>query len=349
MPATPRTTALSIFPSRTNLPIIHARTVPHSMMKLSPILAGLLVTPLLSLLAAEPVTASRDKEQIIFRTGDRELLRYQAEPGALPRPDIKEAFRRGGYLHPIYTPSGKLVTDDYPSNHVHHHGIWMPWTKTSFEGREPDFWNMGGGKGRVEFVSLGKLWSKDGRAGFSARHQFVDLLAQPSKIALNETWEVEVSAVAAQGSEPAQTIIDLTSTQTCASESPLKLPKYHYGGLGFRGNWAWNGPTEWKVLTSEGETDRNKANEKRSNWCWVGGLVDGQPAGVTILSASTNYRAPQPMRLHPKEPFFCFAPQQLGDMEIAPGMPYVSRYRFIVTDGQPTREQAESWWKTWGR
>jgi len=55
--------------------------------------------------------------------------------------------------------NGLLVTDDYPPNHLHHHGIWFPWTKTRFEGREVDFWNMGGKTGTVEFVAFGKSWN----------------------------------------------------------------------------------------------------------------------------------------------------------------------------------------------
>src|SRR6266566_5163143 len=56
-------------------------------------------------------------------------------------------------------PSGKLLTDDYPPDHKHHHGIWSPWTKTEFEGRHPDFWNMGQKLGRVEFVKLDDTFS----------------------------------------------------------------------------------------------------------------------------------------------------------------------------------------------
>ena len=295
--------------------------------------------------AADPVVSvKREDKQLVFRAGEREVLRYQAEPGEFPRENIKEAFRRGGYLHPIYTPSGKLVTDDFPTNHVHHHGIWMPWTKTEFEGRSPDFWNMGDGKGRVEFVKVEKLWEKDGRAGFVAQHRFVDLTIQPPKVALNETWEVSVSATAER---TPRYVIDFTSTQTCATEAPLKLPKYHYGGFGFRGNWAWNGPNALTALTSEGETDRKKINESRAKWGWIGGTLDGQVAGVTILVHPENYRFPQPVRLHPSEPFFCYAPQQLGDMEIKPGTPYISRYRIVVADGQPSREEAEEWSKNW--
>lgn len=295
--------------------------------------------------AADPqVAVQREGKQLVFRAGEREILRYQAEPGDFPRPGIQEAFRRGGYLHPIHTPAGRVVTDDYPANHLHHHGIWAPWTKTEFEGRKPDFWNMGAQTGRVEFVALDKVWEEKGRAGFTARHQFVDLLPKPSKVALQETWEVVVAA--ADDGTPRH-VIDFTSTQTCATSSPLTLPKYHYGGFGFRGNGAWNGAAACRVLTSAGETDRIKANESRGKWCWIGGAVDGQTAGVTILCHPENFRFPQPMRMHPSEPFFCFAPQQLGEMAIVPGAPYVSRYRIIVADGEPTPEQAEGWWKEW--
>ena len=78
------------------------------------------------------------------------------------------------------TPGGTVITDDYPHNHKHHHGIWFPWTNTIFEGRKPDFWNMGNGTGTVEFTGLNGQWSGPVYAGFSSSHQFVDLIAKPS-------------------------------------------------------------------------------------------------------------------------------------------------------------------------
>ncbi len=63
------------------------------------------------------------------------MLEYQAEPGEFPRKDIKPIFRRGGYLHPIYSLSGKAITDDFPPNHIHHHGVWFSWSNAEFEGR----------------------------------------------------------------------------------------------------------------------------------------------------------------------------------------------------------------------
>lgn len=283
--------------------------------------------------------------QVTVSIAQKKVLIYQAEESALPREDIKPLFKRGGYIHPLYTPSGRLVTDDYPPNHVHHHGIWFPWTKTSFEGRNPDFWNMGEGKGKVEFVKLHNRWSGPVHAGFMAEQRHVDLTSGERKTALNETWAVTAYHIP----ETEFFTFDLVSTQTCATASPLLLPKYHYGGLGFRGNWNWNGATNCFFLTSEGETNRVKGNETRGNWCHIGGIINGQLSGVTILSHPANFRSPQPMRLHPTEPFFCFAPSQLGDWSIEPGKPYVSRYRFIVSDGKPNKKVLDQLWTSYAR
>jgi hypothetical protein len=298
---------------------------------------ALILAALLPAAAAEKVTVVRDGKQLVLRAGEKEILRYQAEPGELPRGDIPAVFRRGGYIQSIHTPGGRLVTDDFPPDHLHHHGVWSPWTKTEFEGRKPDFWNMGTGTGRVDFVAIDGTWEKDGRAGFKVRHRFIDMTAKPEKVALLETWDVVVAGAADHF------LVYLTITQTCAGESPLKLPEYHYGGLGFRGSRAWNGAENFRFLTASGLSDRTKDNTAKEPGSGVGGKDDGETCGITILCHPSNFRAPQPIRAHPTEPFFCYAPQQGGAMEIVPGKPYVARYRLIVADGEPDPEAAAKW------
>jgi hypothetical protein len=296
------------------------------------------------------ITARRDGTKLKFGLAEagrsstaspRPLLEYQAEPGAVPRDNIKPAFARGGYLHPIYTPAGKLVTDDFPPNHIHHHGVWWAWTHTEFQGRLPDFWNMGDGKGKVDFVSLDQHWSGPVHGGFQSKHRFMDLSAPQPVNALNESWEIKVYA------SPATAKFwqfDLVSVQRCATDAVLKLPTYRYGGVGLRGNWAWNGKDKTFFLTSDGETDRDRGNTSLGRWCDMAGDVEGGRVGIAILGHPDNFRAPQPMRLHPTEPFFNFAPQQAGDMDIKPGQDYVSRYRFVVHDGPPDRAELDRLW-----
>jgi hypothetical protein len=300
--------------------------------------------------AAQPndtVKYQRDGTRLNSTLGAKQVFSYQAEPGELPRSNIRPIFQRGGYIHPVFSPGGLLVTDDYPADHAHHHGIWFPWTKTEFEGRAPDFWNMGTGSARVEFAALDRFWSGPVHGGFVARHKFVDLTSGQPKVALNEVWEVRLYAIN-RASRP-MWVFDFVSTQECATEAPLKLPKYHYGGLGFRGSAEWIGRDKQPYLTSEGITDKLKGNESRGRWCYIGGPVKGQQTGVAILDHPQNFRAPQPMRLNPDQPFFCYAPSQLGEWMIEPGKPYVSRYRFVVFDGPPDAAEIDRLWNDYAK
>jgi hypothetical protein len=290
------------------------------------------------------VAANQKAGAIVVAFEGKDVMVYRGEKVPAPEQFGKE-YDRGGYIEPLLTPTGIRTTDDYPPNHKHHHGVWAPWTSTRFEDRKPDFWNMGGKTGTVEFVEFGKTWSGRVAAGFTTKHRFMDLSAKPEpKAALNETWQVDVYAVGAkEAGGPKYRVFDWQSTQTCASNAPLLLPKYYYGGLGFRGNRQWDGKDGCTYLTSEGKNKEN-GNETTAKWMAIAGKVDGKPAYCAILCSPENFRAPQPIRLHPKEPFICYAPQQAGDMAIEPGKPYVMKYRFIVGDGELDKATIDRLW-----
>ena len=296
------------------------------------------------------VVAQADAQRVRLSVGGRPVFDYPIDRTVLPRAGIKPEYHRAGYIHPVYSPSGKMVTDDYPSNHVHHHGIWSPWTKTSFQGRSPDFWNMGTKTGTEDLVALERTWGGAVHGGLEAKLQMVDLSGASPVVALHELWRVvayDVVAVAAIGPVA---VFDLEITQRCATNDPLVLPTYHYGGFGFRGAAAWNGPGDAaRYLTSEGVTDRLAGNNTRGRWCYLGGLLDGKMAGTAILGHPENFRAPQPMRLHPDMPYMSYVPQQLGEFAIRPGVPYVARFRFVVADGVPDRAMIDAFWNGYAR
>ena len=286
-----------------------------------------------------------DNSQVIFD--------YQMEAGDVPE-DVLPVFKHGAHLHPVYSPGGKMVTGNHPPDHRWHRGIWMAWTDTDFEGRHPDFWNQGKGDGKdksggkvlaeVRFDSLVKSWSGPVHGGFVSKHRFIDHNSSAAKDVLNETWEVTACSIAG-GAKPVF-VIDFISTQTCVSASPLKLPKYHYGGLGVRGNQLWNAVEKVAMLTSNGD-DRAKGDATKGKWVHIGGDVDGQPTGMAVLIHPGNFRFPQPLRLNPKNPQLCIAPSQDGDWSIEPGKPFVSKYRFIVCDGAADAAMLEAAWKNY--
>jgi hypothetical protein len=292
-------------------------------------------------LSGKGVQLTKEGDRLLISSAGRQVLAYQTQPGELPGADIKPVFKRGGYIHPVFAPSGRSITDDFPADHRHHHGIWWAWTKTEFEGRHPDFWNVGDGTGKVEFVAVDSTWSGQVHAGFKSRTRSVDVSAPKPVSALNEEWEVTVYRVG-QGKN-VYSMFDLVSTQDCATTSPLVLPEYRYGGLGFRGHREWLDKNNCVFLTSEGK-NRSDGNGTRGRWCHIGGRIGGEFAGIAILDHPGNFRAPQPMRLNPDQPFFCYAPSVMGTWEIGRGQQYVSRYRFVVYDGQPDVAQINRLW-----
>ena len=66
-----------------------------------------------------------------------------------------------------------------------------------------------------------------------------------------------------------------------------------------------------------------------------------------MLSHPDNVHSPQPVRIHPTEPFLNFAPQQSGAFTIRPGEPLTLRYRFLVMDGPPDAAFIDAMWQAY--
>ncbi len=289
--------------------------------------------------AIDGTKVRHDGGRVHLSVAEREVLQYHAEKNALPRSGIDSLYHRSGYLHPVITPDGRVVTDDYPPNHIHHHGIWAAWTNTRFQGRRPDFWNMGRGTGRVEAVALEATWEGPVHAGLQATHHYVDMTPEEDVTALVERFAVRVYDT----SDLPYHLFDLVLEQWTATDSALVLPNHLYGGVGFRGRREWDGAEHTRFLTSEG-LDRSNGHATRARWCYIGGLIGGMPAGLAILGHPENREAPQPMRIHPTEPFFNYAPSQASEFAIEPGEPHILRYRIVVLDGDPDAALLDRLW-----
>ncbi len=286
--------------------------------------------------AKEAVAVALQDDGRALRLGD--VLRYRY--GLVDAPEgVDPIFSRSGYLHPIRTPDGRTISNDFPSKHLHHHGIWFPWTSSEFEGRKSDFWNSKAKQGKVEFVRMRGTSSGPVFAGFRAEQRFVNTNGPDGpRPALNETWEVRLYA----GGK--RRLFDLVSTQTCATDVALHIKKHYYGGLGFRGSGDWEGKEGFTFSTSEGKS-RLDGNETTARWALMTGNVEGRTASIGFLCHPSNFRFPQPIRIHPSEPFFNWAPSQGGDFSIEPGKPYVSRYRFVVSDDPLGVDEMNALWR----
>lgn len=272
--------------------------------------------------------AERQAGQLWLEQGSRKWMCYNAK--FVESPDADQPwYGRSGFIHPVRTPNGRVVTAAFPADHMHQHGLMFAWTKSRYRGREIDFWNSPLQQAHVEHVSTEVADASRIEVTLQhvvdAKDESTDDAKGESTIVLREQWTLQrIDDVRAN-------VFDLTSTQFCVTEQPLELLEYHYGAMCIRGPSAWLGD-QVRITTSAG-IERVAGNHTRPSWVAMHGQLDGQACGIAAISHPENFRAPQPVRLHPDKPYFCFAPSVLGAFEIGPDEPYVSRFRFVAFDG----------------
>lgn len=274
------------------------------------------------------------------------VLEYLKTEKPVPE-GMADAYRRSGYIHPVFSPGGQEVTGDFAPDHPHQHALFMAWTSSVFDGKKIDFWNLAKEQGRVEHREVTAKEEKDDRVSFSVKHAYVAGKGDQRKDILHETWTVTVHETPEE-----YFLFDVESVQECATDKPLTLPKHKYGGMALRGNTEWVkekddrsiNPGDLRFLTSEGK-DRWESNHTNPNWVAMTGQIDGKEATIAVMGHPKNFRAPQSVRIHPEKPYFCFAPMVDGEFKIEPGKKYVSRYRYLVTSTAADPELIEKHWR----
>ena len=292
------------------------------------------------------LTETSDQLRITLR--GKTVLEYVKTEKPVPE-GIEPHFRRSGYIHPVFTPTGQEITGDFPADHAHQHAIFFAWTKAGFDGKKVDFWNQAKGLGHIEFREVVDLKREEEQVSFSVKHAFTVGEGDVRVDVLHEVWTVTVHETPDE-----HFLFDIESVQECATDKPLNLPQYRYGGMAFRGNMQWYKekedhsihPGDVVYLTSEGK-DRWEGNHTRPNWVAFSGKIDGQDVSAAIFCSPTNFRAPQSVRIHPNKPYFCFAPMVDGPFKIEPGQSYVSRYRYLVTSETTNADQVENHWNAY--
>ncbi|WP_152049849.1 DUF6807 domain-containing protein [Tautonia marina] len=279
----------------------------------------------------------------LFRSDDP-VFRYNMAPVRHPdHPNPNQP--RSAYIHPAFAPSGALVTGDYSAeSHPHHRGFFLAYTKTSVGDLQPDFWNIQNGSGKIHFDRLGPVTTGPVSARFSTFHRWE--ASRPDNdpvVVLRERWDVEVFDIPGTPYR----LFDLTSTQQ-ATETPLVLPPYRYGGMAYRGPDSFLPQGVLDVLTSEG-LDRVAGDQQPARWVdLTGPVTEGSDryAGAAMFDHPTNLHHPTPARIHPTRiPFFCFVPSHDESVTIGTESPVVFRYRVLIHDGHPNEALNERGWR----
>lgn len=277
-------------------------------------------------------------EAIIAKVAGQPVLQYNYKTQYPP--EGKEAYyQRSGFIHPIYTPAGDTLTEGFPKGHTHQHGVFNAWVNTEFKEKEIDFWNQHDETGTVIFKEIIAKKETTEYARFKTKQQHLAFIAGDTIAVLEELWTITIY----DSADPY--IWDIEVEQTNIANAVLDLKKYHYGGMAFRGRDAWD-------YSLEGHKDENKLNfrttsaqsrreinHSRPDWITMTGVVNEKELNLSVIPGSTNFRAPEAVRVHPDMPYFCFTPFVEEGFNLKPGKNLKNTYRIITTDKTPAIEE----------
>ncbi|MCC6510864.1 MAG: PmoA family protein [Pirellulaceae bacterium] len=321
-------------------------------MKTRCLLLCLWLMALANLAPAQELKVEQTEQTLTVLRGDKAILVYNIQSPPAPA-GIDKVYERSGFLHPVYSPKGQVLTAAFPIDHAHQHGIFSAWVNTKYRNQPADFWNLAGKSARVlhervastETLSDGSL-----RIELDLLHR---VLSEPAVDVLRERWKITVLP-----STEKYNCFDLETIQTAITDEPLVIEKYHYGGVAYRGSVRWllkddsdgrklGGEIEPNRIVNALGQERIEGNHAHARWVSISGQLQGKPAGLVMMDHPRNFRSPQAARVHPTKPYFVYSPCVDGAFNIDKQHPYHARYRFIVHDQPLSNKQLDKLWQTW--
>jgi hypothetical protein len=245
----------------------------------------------------------------------------------VPKKDFRRT--RGCYVHPIYGLDGEVLTDDFPRDHYHHHGLFWAWPHVQIGDKAYDLWEKPGM--RIQFVH----W-----IGSDARETSATL-------AVENGWFVGVKKVMTErmwftvhpATDRAQAI-DVEGTWTAVGEPVTLLGREDksYGGMTIR--FAVPRGQKGTVTVPSGVTRRDLA-VTRLPWADLSYTFAGADApisGATLMVSKSHPDYPPTWLTRHYGPL-CIGYPGVVKKTIAPGEPLTLRYRLWIHKGPGSPDQ----------
>jgi hypothetical protein len=233
-------------------------------------------------------------------------------------PGVPEDRKRCCYVHPVYTPGGVALTDDFPKDHYHHHGLFWAWPQVKTGGQDYDFWLMRGVRPKLESfhksadqrsakATMSAVWMAGEKPLLRERSTIV---ARPAS---GNTRDVEVTLV----------VEALTEAVTLAGSRERGKG---YGGVSFR----FAPRADTVIRTSEGRIEKDEDLAPHA-WAELEATYHGKRARLRITADSRNPGEPNVWCLR----FYGFlGPSFPGPKPytVEPGKPLTLRYLVTAAD-----------------
>jgi hypothetical protein len=208
-----------------------------------------------------------EKGTLKIRDGRNDVLVYRY--GDQLKQGIPPEQTRSCYVHPLFSLDGQPLTDDFPADHLHHHGLFWTWPVVKTSGQETQTWHPA--SLRQHFSRWLKRSVEDNKATLSVENSWK---LDGKKVVAKEIVSINVHPVDEFGRA-----IDLVLTFEAVG-GPLELQgtpegKKGYGGLTLRGSPLFKGRP---ISTDHDEFDED-VNGVSLRWAGL----SAQGMGVAVL------------------------------------------------------------------
>ena len=263
--------------------------------------------------------------------GDSKILFYQVKPKSR-----NGEYERAGYIHPLYSLDGRVITEDFPEDHPHHHGIFSAWHQIILKGKPiADGWTG-------ENVS----WTV---VGTHVSHQR-ESLSINSEVVWKSSIEGTVEPIVMENLQiivhelkDARRVIDYNLLLTPLKDS-LELggsaDEKGYGGFSLRLKL----PDDIRFVARTKEVEAQVVAIEAGPWMNFTGSFAGNEAGekgVLVFNHPSNPGSPQPWILRKEKSMQ--NPAYPGKNPVLLNKPGLSlRYRMVIHNGEPDKNAIEA-------
>lgn len=297
------------------------------------------------------IKISDDGQSIRFAYRDSLLMSYRYQPMPVPE-GVSQIYSRSGFVHPLNTVEGNMLSRIQPPDHYHHYGLWHPWTHTEYDGEEIDFWNLNKGQGTVRHSDI--IGWTEGPV-FSELTVVLDHVIHPGRGEQTVLKELLTYRIWAPTENRKYYILDVVYHMSPSTDKPLTIKEYRYEGFSLRGPAHWSDDNV-TLLTSEG-MDKSNGNATRARWIKVNGPGDRSGTStVVFMTNPANYNFPELIRIWPtgtnggkENVYINFNPTQDRDWVMKPGKTYTLQYRVIAADQDFNQDELNVLWNLYAK
>lgn len=263
---------------------------------------------------------------LTVRDGKVDVLTYRF--GDQLKEGVDPEQTRSCYIHPLYSLDGKALTDDFPEDHPHHHGLFWTWPAIRTRGQETQTWHPA--NLRQYFMRWLTREVQDNSASFSVENAW--------KLDGKEVVAREILTLTAHPLEESGRLIDLELILEAVG-GPLELrgtPDQNkgYGGLTLRGASRLKG---MPIRTDKGEYEGEQNNVKLR---WADLSTEG--TGVSIFVSPSHPDFPPSWVLRTSYAgLLNVSWPGLESARLLPGKPITLRYRLYIHRGDLTANQIQ--------